>query len=181
MPRRTSANDNSLQGLAISLANEQSVHAVDEVRLLEAARSVLADSKFASATVSLAVVDDSTMQELNRRYLNHDWPTDVLSFVLEQQGDHLEGEVVLSADTAAAAAVEAGWNAAYEQLLYVIHGVLHLVGYDDTTPEASDGMRSAERSYLRRCGVEIPDSPTSEGKANELSLIGKRPEGQVAK
>ena len=52
---------------------------------------------------ALAVVDDAAMQELNRQFLNHDWPTDVLSFALQDDGDHLEGEVIISADTAAAA------------------------------------------------------------------------------
>ena len=63
--------------------------------------------------------------------MNHDWPTDVLSFVLDDDDGHLEGEVIISADTAAAAAAEVGWPAAAEQLLYVIHGMLHLVGYRD--------------------------------------------------
>ena len=78
--------------------------------------------------------------------LNHDWPTDVLSFVLEDDDGHLEGEVIISADTAAAAAAELGWPPAAEQLLYVIHGMLHLVGYRDKTPDeaaANAGRRSA--------------------------------------
>src|SRR3954471_17469195 len=74
----------------ISLTNEQSRHAVDEQRLIEAARAVLQDSEFSSAAISLAVVDDETIHELNRRHLNHDYATDVLSFVLEDDGQHLE-------------------------------------------------------------------------------------------
>ena len=102
----------------------------------------MADSNFDSARLSLAVVDDPTIHELNRRHLNHDWPTDVLSFVLEERDGHLEGEVILSADTAAAAATEVGWPAAAEQLLYVIHGMLHLVGYrDKTDPRHSKCVR----------------------------------------
>src|SRR5215470_13149826 len=128
----TSRNDDYLDcPYQIALSNQQSRHPVDEAQLTEAASAVLRDSMFSSAAISLAVVDDETIHELNRRHLEHDWPTDVLSFVLEDDGDHLEGEVILSADTAATAADELGNLAAEEQLLYVIHGMLHLVGYND--------------------------------------------------
>jgi probable rRNA maturation factor len=120
-----------------------------------AARRVLLDSKFDSGTISLAVVDDATIHALNRQFLNHDWPTDVLSFVLDSREGHLDGEVVFSADTAAAAALAEGeWTPAEEQLLYVIHGVLHLIGFDDKTEDDREHMRAAERHYLRQCGVE---------------------------
>src|SRR3990170_27030 len=143
MAHGSTARDASRIGFELSLANQQSAHAVDEGRLLDAARRVLADSRFASAMISLAVVDDATIHALNRQFLNHDWPTDVLSFVLEEREGHLNGEVVLSADTAAAAAVsDGGWMPAEEQLLYVIHGVLHLVGFDDQTEADARLMRA---------------------------------------
>ena len=141
----------------VTLTNQQARHAVDELQLVEVARRVLAESAFPSATISLAVVDDATIHELNRRYLEHDWPTDVLSFALDQRDGHLEGEVVLSADTAAAAAAEIGWPVAAEQLLYVIHGMLHLVGYRDDSPDAVRAMRAAENYFLKQLGLEQPD------------------------
>jgi probable rRNA maturation factor len=155
---------NLSSSFAVSLANEQSAHPVDAARLQAAVRSVLADSRYASAAISVAVVDDATIHELNRRYLEHDWPTDVLSFVFDERDGHLEGEVVISADTAATAAAEAGWSAAEEQLLYVIHGTLHLMGLDDQTADEAAEMRAAEAKYLRRLGVEgtgVNRNPTS--------------------
>jgi probable rRNA maturation factor len=152
----TSRNDDYLAGAyQIALSNQQSGHPVNDAQLTEAATAVLQDSAFSSAAISLAVVDDETIHELNRRHLDHDWPTDVLSFVLEDDGDHLEGEVILSADTAAAAAEELGNSAAEEQLLYVIHGMLHLVGYDDKDDADAKEMRAAEARYLQRFGVEL--------------------------
>jgi probable rRNA maturation factor len=136
----------------IALANQQIRHAVDEQRLIDAARAVLQDSAYSGATISLAVVDDATIHELNRRYLDHDWPTDVLSFVLDKRGSRLQGEVVLSADTADAAAHEHGTSALQEQLLYVVHGMLHLVGYGDKTVEEAQKMRAAEARYLQCFG-----------------------------
>jgi probable rRNA maturation factor len=156
MAHGTAAHDVPESGFELSLANEQSVHAVDTRRLIDAARRVLTDAKFSTATISLAVVDDATIHGLNRQFLDHDWPTDVLSFVLDVEGTHLNGEVVLSADTAARIATEGGWTAADEQLLYVIHGMLHLVGLDDQSEAEVRNMRAAERFYLQECGVEVP-------------------------
>jgi probable rRNA maturation factor len=139
----------------IALTNEQSRHPVNESQLTDAATTVLQDSDFSSANISLAVIDDKTMHELNRRHLDHDYPTDVLSFVLEDDGDHLEGEVILSADTAASVADELGHAPAHEQLLYVIHGMLHLVGYDDHSETDAEEMRAAEERYLQRFGAQL--------------------------
>lgn len=154
---KVSANsDTGADEVQVSLVNEQSRHAVDDALLIEAAKAVLRDSTFRSAAISLAVVDDATIHELNRQYLDHDWPTDVLSFVLEENERQLEGEVIISADTAAASAAEFAWPPAAEQLLYVVHGTLHLVGYDDKSPEETERMRAAEVKYLRQFGFEQP-------------------------
>jgi probable rRNA maturation factor len=152
----TSRNDDYLANrYQIALLNQQARHPVNEAQLTEAATAVLQDSTFSSAAISLVVVDDETIHDLNRRHLEHDWPTDVLSFVLEDDGDHLEGEVILSADIAATTADELGNSAAEEQLLYVIHGMLHLVGYDDKSEADAHEMRAAEARYLQQFGVEL--------------------------
>jgi probable rRNA maturation factor len=109
-----------------------------------------------SARLSLAVVDDGTIHELNRRFLKHDYPTDVLSFLLERDGDRLEGEVIVSADTAKRVSAEYDWPAADELLLYVIHGTLHLVGHNDTSPSDRAAMRGEERRYLVQFGLDPP-------------------------
>jgi probable rRNA maturation factor len=127
---------------------------IDEDRLQAAARAVLTGEGVKNATVSVAVVDDPTIHELNRRYLNHDYPTDVLSFVLARSATKLEGDVIVSADTADSMAKKYGWAPADELLLYVVHGVLHLTGHDDTTPAALAKMRDCERRYLAAWGLE---------------------------
>jgi probable rRNA maturation factor len=158
---------------AISLINQQCEHAVNEQQLIDAARLVLADSDFMSAMISLAVVDDPTIHDLNRRFLNHDYATDVLSFPLIEDEGHLEGEVILSADTAAAEAAEFGWSPAAEQLLYVIHGTLHLIGYRDKTPEDERAMRAAEARHLRHFGIDFPlPSRSSEADAPSIRTTG---------
>jgi probable rRNA maturation factor len=162
----------------VSVANQQLRHAVDELQLVEAARAVLRQSRFDSATISLAVVDDATIHELNRRYLDHDWPTDVLSFVLDEADGHLEGEVIISADTAASSADEVGCPAAAEQLLYVIHGMLHLIGYRDKTPSDRQRMRSAEQAMLQRFGCNAP--PVSDDGQRPGNRVDLLPQGANA-
>lgn len=147
-------SDNLADRFEVSIANEQTTHAINEQQLVAAVEAVLRDSQFQSAAISLAVVDDQTMHELNRQYLEHDYPTDVLSFVLEEDDTHLEGEVIISTDTAASFATEFNWPAAAEQLLYVIHGTLHLVGYRDKATADIQEMRAAEEKYLREFGFE---------------------------
>lgn len=154
---------------SISVANQQCEHAVNEQQLVDAVRLVLQESDFDSAAISLAIVDDPTIHDLNRRFLNHDYATDVLSFPLIERDGHLEGEVILSADTAAAEAAEIGWPAAAEQLLYVIHGMLHLVGYRDKTPEDVQAMRAAEEKHLREFGIDFPHQSRF-SEANEGSI-----------
>ncbi len=74
----------------------------------------------------------------------------MLSFALEQDADHLDGEVIVSAETALAQAAEYGVEPESELLLYVIHGVLHLVGFDDKESAARDAMRAAEQRYWKQ-------------------------------
>ena len=134
--------------------NDQASLAVDEERLREAVGNVLRAGGIATAEVSMAIVDDPTIHRLNVEFLQHDYPTDVLSFLLERSGDRLEGEIIASADTAIRNAQQYGWSPADELLLYVIHGSLHLIGYDDSTDELQDIMRAAETEQLARFGLE---------------------------
>lgn len=137
----------------IELANRQRRHKIDRRQLTSGARAVLAGEGISVATLSLAVVDNEEMQTLNARHLRHDYPTDVLSFLLERSADSLEGEVIVSADYAAASAPNFGWSAAEELLLYVIHGTLHLCGHDDQSDAGRAAMRERETHYLAQLGV----------------------------
>jgi probable rRNA maturation factor len=140
------------EAITIEIADCQSHLPVDRRQLEQAVRVVLKEESIARAEISLAVVDDATIQRLNRQYLNHDCPTDVLSFLLERSEHDLQGEVVVSAQTARATAPQFGWSAADELLLYVIHGTLHLLGVEDTTARQRAGMRDRERACLARFG-----------------------------
>ena len=140
--------------IEIAITNQQAEIELDRQQLSRAVRIVLEEAGISGANVSLAVVDDPTMARLNEQYLKHEGPTDVLSFLLEREGHTLEGEVVVGAPTAQRQALSYGWSAENELLLYVIHGTLHLVGYDDTTDEQRAEMRERERACLAQFDIE---------------------------
>jgi probable rRNA maturation factor len=146
-------NTRFADGYEIEIVDQQSKLAVDQERLRRAVEIVLQSADVRHAEVNVAVVDDPAIHELNRRWLDHDWPTDVLSFTLDSNPDRLEGEIVASADTAEQSAGRFAWNPGDELLLYVIHGALHLVGYDDQTDEARLEMRSREKEVLAQFGL----------------------------
>lgn len=111
--------------------------------------------------VSLVVTGDEKIHLLNKEYLKEDRPTDVLSFPMyEQTGDqtvfvefpdgkrHL-GEVIISYPQAARQAVEHGHSVEREIAILLVHGVLHLLGYDHDIPERKKVMNRKETAVLK--------------------------------
>jgi probable rRNA maturation factor len=137
----------------IEITYEQAHVRIDERRLSAAIAAVVAGDSRRHGAISLAVVDNATIHALNRRFLDHDYPTDVLSFALDDDPESLNGEIVVSADMAAATAPQYGWLVEDELLLYVIHGALHLVGFDDKTPADAAAMRAQEALHMASFGV----------------------------
>src|SRR3954462_4520018 len=137
----------------VSIASPQEVVTLEYRRLREVARTVLEGEGVADAEISLAFVDNVTIHRLNKRYLDHDEPTDVLSFPLsEANTKKLQGELVIGAEVALAQATERGHDVKAELTLYVIHGLLHLCGHDDHDEADAKRMRERERHYLAQLG-----------------------------
>jgi probable rRNA maturation factor len=145
--------------IRVSIATPVETVAVDRGPMRQIVRTVLEGEGINDAEISLAFVDNPTIHQLNRRYLDHDEPTDVLSFPLSE-GKKLQGELVIGAEVAAEQAAARGHAVGAELALYVIHGLLHLCGQDDHTPEQAAAMRGRERAYLGKLG--FPDiAPTA--------------------
>jgi probable rRNA maturation factor len=138
----------------IKIASPQETVELDRGRLREIARAVLEGEAVSAANISLAFVDNATIHRLNKQFLDHDEPTDVLTFPLSGPGAKtLEGEIVIGAEVARAQALERNHAESAELCLYVVHGLLHLCGYDDTTAAAAREMRERERHYLNILGL----------------------------
>src|SRR5258708_11772854 len=133
----------------ISIATPHASVPVDRARMREIVRAVLDGEGIADAEISLAFVDNPTIHRLNQRYLSHDEPTDVLSFPLsEADARKLAGELVVGVEVAAKQAERRGHGVHAELALYVIHGLLHLCGYDDKSDAKAKEMRKRERHFL---------------------------------
>ncbi|HLJ09655.1 MAG TPA: rRNA maturation RNase YbeY [Planctomycetaceae bacterium] len=144
---------------SISVANRQRALRIGGAGIKRLARSVLAREQVASAQLSVAIVDDRQIHAVNRRYLQHDFPTDVISFLFEERGEpngrirrgagkKLDGEIIISAETALRNARDHETSWQQELALYLVHGLLHLCGYDDTTPREKRLMRRREAEAM---------------------------------
>ena len=103
-----------------------------------------------SGTVSVALVTDEQIREVNRRFLGRDRPTDVMAFPLGE-GPGAWGEVLISVDTARRQAEERNADLKEELLLLAVHGTLHLLGWEDDTPAGWQRMMDAAQEVVREC------------------------------
>src|SRR3954453_1824126 len=129
-------------------------YALDFQAIKAAAAAVLEGEGVREAKVTLAFVDDAHIHRLNKQFLNHDEPTDVLTFPYTDAGaKKLEGEVVIGYEVAKEHAADRGHPVGPELVLYVVHGCLHLCGYTDTDARSEATIRAKEREYLRKLGL----------------------------
>src|SRR5689334_14442826 len=130
---------------AISVAIEGDCPAADEADLRAVVEHALAaEGVEESVGIDVVLVDDETIHRLNRDYLNHDEPTDIVTFPLDGDDGFITGpggvrrelgEMYISFERAAAQSADWGSDQEREIRFLVVHGVLHLLGWDDATTE----------------------------------------------
>jgi rRNA maturation RNase YbeY len=140
--------------IKVEITNLQSGNKVNRPLLRKVLMHTMREAEV-SGTLSLAVVDSEEITELNRRFLGRAQPTDVMSFALQDETSDLFGEVVICADVAAQEAGERGIDFDSELALYALHGLLHLLGYDDETDQMREQMQNREQEILSQFGISI--------------------------
>lgn len=136
--------------MEVLIDDRQSRYKLPKQIIRRTARRILNALDYPDAQLSILIVDDVRIAELNQAYLNHTGPTNVISFPM-QEGEFSDiapevlGDVVISADTAHREAVDAGMQlrVRFDQLL--IHGILHLVGFDHVHSQ-EDAILMEEKS-----------------------------------
>jgi probable rRNA maturation factor len=117
-----------------------------------AAIKLLANAGREQAEISVVLVDDARIRDLNRDWRGQDRATDVLSWPQEQEptpgAPDVLGDVVISYDTAVRQANTRQWSVEEELALLLVHGILHLLGYEDETDSGAETMRQRETELL---------------------------------
>jgi probable rRNA maturation factor len=116
------------------------------------------------------------MSELHRRFMNVSGPTDVLTFPIEldARGRALGGEVYVCVPEARRGAKSHGTRVADEVLLYALHGMLHLCGFDDRTPAEFQRMHRTEDRILTRIGLGAVFNPARPSKPRLADAFARR-------
>ena len=133
--------------MAIEILNRQRRFAVDTDRLRRVADGALADVGRAGAPIAFTISNDRFLQKLNKAYRGKDRPTDVLSFLYDEDDGPI-GDVAISIDRALAQATERGHSLQRELELLTLHGTLHVCGFDHETDNGE--MEALERRLRRR-------------------------------
>ncbi|UCD15171.1 MAG: rRNA maturation RNase YbeY [Candidatus Omnitrophota bacterium] len=135
--------------MKIEITNQQKIKKVNSQELKKYVRKTL-NLLGASGSVSILLCDNSFMKKLNKKFFVKNHTTDVISFPL---GDvctpYYLGEVVVSVQEAVRLSKKYGNSWKEELLLYVIHGILHLVGYDDCTKIKKKVMERKQQQLLK--------------------------------
>jgi len=138
--------------MKIDIQNLQSVERINRGKVIHCADQALKAMSEEAAELSLILVNDMYIRNLNWKYRRKDSATDVLAFPMRDSrglSGAILGDVVISVETAKREAKKRKKDFQDELDLYFVHGILHLLGYDDEKPRARKKMREKEREILK--------------------------------
>ena len=145
------------------MADDLEVDIVGDCPLWRGHEEILAHALAAAAVaegkhgvVSLLLGDDATIAALNKKWRGKDGPTNVLSFPAPRIDPEFLGDIAMAAETIAEEANFQGRRFDHHAAHLVVHGFLHLIGYDHQTPDEAEKMEGRERVILASMGIEDP-------------------------
>lgn len=143
--------------LRIDISDRQREMILDGELVRRILKDVLSAGGVERAELSLAIVADRDIRQINERFLGKDEITDVIAFVYDksEEGRFLEGEIVINASEAVRYSGELAHDAAAELLFYAVHGALHLLGWEDDSPQKRDAMNRKAAGVLAGYGMRL--------------------------
>ncbi|GJQ58082.1 MAG: rRNA maturation RNase YbeY [Candidatus Scalindua sp. AMX11] len=142
--------------MIVEIANLQNHYEIKKDQVKKAIREFL-KREGRDAKLSIAFVDNNEIKKVHQRFLSSDEITDVISFPLGGESGSVNGEVVVSVETALEVANSKQSSVEGEIILYVIHGILHLLGFDDNNRINSRIMHKKEVEVLSFLGYRVPE------------------------
>lgn len=139
----------------VDITDRQKILSISKSWLERLVKRALAAEGIEQAEIGILLVDDRRIAKLHGAWFDDPTPTDVITFDLSV-GERLSGDIAVSTETARRMAREFGWTPRQEVAYYVVHGLLHLTGYDDHTPADRRAMRSRERAVMKAIGLPVP-------------------------
>ncbi|MCX5832234.1 MAG: rRNA maturation RNase YbeY [Deltaproteobacteria bacterium] len=139
--------------MQLLIENRQKKVKVDRRRLRQTANKIIRELGCRDKEISLALVDNDQIREINRQYLNRDYPTNVIAFS-QLEGDFgdlnptLLGDVVISVERAAGDGPAGGLTLDDELDFLFIHGLLHLLGYEHENTTEAEAQRMKDKAEL---------------------------------
>ena len=141
--------------MKVEIANLQKHYKIKDNKIKQVVEEVLG-KKSSSAKLSIAFVDNNEIKKLNKKYFDSDDVTDVIAFPLNNHNNSLNGEIVVSVETAVDTADKENVDVEGEIILYVVHGLLHLLGYSDVDRDDAVIMHEKESKILKALGYNMP-------------------------
>ncbi len=120
---------------------------IERVRIAALAREIVREEKRIARSITVVLVDDEYLLDVNRKFLNHNYKTDVIAFDLDE-GLDIEGEIYVSVDRARVQARRYKVSTKEEIVRLIVHGILHLAGWEDKTRSEKLRMRKRENRYI---------------------------------
>jgi probable rRNA maturation factor len=144
--------------ITVQITNHSETLTADAPKLRRLVRAVCRRFGLAQARISIGIVDDAEISLLNQQFLNHQGATDCLSFDLSdamEPGDRKVFDLVVNGELAIREAARRGHEAQAELALYITHGLLHDLGFDDATEEQARRMHETEDEILQHLGYGL--------------------------
>ncbi len=150
---------NQEQDITVQIAKSFDGLEVDFPKLTKLVKSVCSRFRHSKATVSIAIVDDAEIRRVNKEFLSCDCATDCLSFDLSDEKSRPKAtklfELLVNGEMALKEAKLRGHSGEAELALYVIHGLLHNLGFDDSTKAEAKKMHDTEDEILQQLGYGL--------------------------
>lgn len=136
----------SKSGIAVEFVNNSSLKYLQSKRIKQTVMNVLIGEEIFNAEINIIALNDENIHVMNNEYLKHDYPTDVISFKIEE--DPILGEVYIGVQTAEEQAKEYNVSLTNEMMRLAAHGTLHIIGYEDDTEQKKKVMHELENKYI---------------------------------